>query len=174
MRNGEAFFIVGSYPIVQFKDRKKIMNNKNQIAFLIILIAVAVATLFFVILPPILYGTDQETNTSAPEQVVQEFYDWYVSYQGNPLVDKAYQTNELLSPAYLAHLDDFTQGGEWRVDPVLCAQDVPNEVTALPAVVAGNGATVEVNTSFTGHMFTVELANIDGNWLIDKVTCASE
>lgn len=148
------------------------MKNKNQVAFLIILVAVAAATLLFVILPPILYGTTQETKTAAPEQVVQQFYDWYVSYQGNPLVDKAYQGNESLSPAFIAHLDDFTRNGEWRVDPVLCAQDVPNEVTAHPAQVSGERASVEVTTSFTGHRFTVELAKAGDAWSIDKVACS--
>lgn len=148
------------------------MKNKKQIAFLIILIAVAAATLLFVILPPILYGTAQETRTTAPEQVVQQFYAWYVSYQGNPLVDKAYQGSEWLSPAFIAHLDDFTQSGEWRVDPVLCAQDVPNEVTAHPAQVSGDRASVEVTTSFTGHGLTVELVKAGGAWAIDKVACS--
>ena len=148
------------------------MNNKNQVAFLIILIVAAVATLFCVILPPILYGTNQEVDTTTPEQVVQEFYDWYVSYQGNPLAEKAYQSDTRLSREFIGRLDDFTQSGTWHVDPVLCAQDVPNEVTALPATVSRNGATVEVNTSFTGHKFTVELVKADGRWLIDKVTCA--
>ncbi len=148
------------------------MKNKNQVAFLIILVAVAAATLLFVILPPILYGTAQEIKPPAPEQVVQLFYDWYVSYQGNPLADKAYQDNVLLSPAFIAHLDDFTRSGEWRVDPVLCAQDVPNEVTAHPAQVFGERASVEVTTNFTGHRLTVELVKAGDAWSIDKVVCS--
>lgn len=148
------------------------MKNKNQVAFLIILVAAAAATLLFVILPPILNWSERESQPSAPEQVVQQFYDWYVSYQGNPLVDKAYQGNELLSPAFIAHLDDFTRNGQWRVDPVLCAQDVPNEVTAHPAQVSGERASVEVTTSFTGHRLTVELAKARGAWTIDKVACS--
>lgn len=148
------------------------MKNKNQVAFLIILIAAAAAALLYVILPPILYRSGRDTKTATPEQVVQQFYDWYVSYRGNPLVDKAYQGHESLSPAFVAHLDDFTRSGEWRVDPVLCAQDVPNEVTAHPARVSGDRASVEVTTSFTGHRFTVELVKAGRAWAIDEIACS--
>jgi hypothetical protein len=144
------------------------MKNKNQIAFLIILVAAGFSTLAFVIWPTI-YATNQQ-ETSQPDQVVQDFYAWYLSYQGNPLVDHAYRSSQYLSPDMVAFLDDFTQDG-MQYDPVLCAQDKPTEINASPAQVSVDRATVDVTTSFAGHKFTVDLVQIENEWLIDKIVC---
>lgn len=144
------------------------MKNKNQIAFLIILVAAAFSTLAFVIWPT-LYVTNKQI-TSQPDQVVRDFYASYLSYEGNPLVDKVYRSSEYLSPDMIAFLDEFTQGG-MQYDPVLCAQDKPTDINTSPAQVSGGQASVDVSTSFANHKFTVELVQLDNEWLIDKVVC---
>jgi hypothetical protein len=70
----------------------------------------------------------------------------------------------------VAFLDDFTQDG-MQYDPVLCAQDKPTEINASPAQVSVDRATVDVTTSFAGHKFTVDLIQIENEWLIDKIVC---
>jgi len=146
------------------------MKNKNQIAFLIILVAAGFSTLAFVIWPTI-YATNEQV-ASQPDQVVQDFYAWYLTYDGNPLVEHAYRSSNRLSPDMIAFLDEFTQDG-MHYDPVLCAQDKPSEIVTGLAQVAGGQASVEVTTSFENHAFSVELVQTNGDWLIDKVTCQS-
>ncbi|HSL45344.1 MAG TPA: hypothetical protein VK897_18055 [Anaerolineales bacterium] len=150
------------------------MNRKYQIAFLMILVGAAFSTLAFVIWPTIRYRSHKTVETvtlSSPDQVVQNFYDWYISYEGHPLVDQAYRSSEYLSPEFISYLDDFTGSGEWNYDPILCAQEIPTEVTALPVQISEQKALVEVTTSFMDHSLTVELTRVDGDWRIDKVIC---
>ena len=145
------------------------MQNKKLVGFAIILAAAIVATLAFVLWPTIFMTNKQATGQA--EQVVQSFYDWYLSYDGNPLVDHAYRSSRYLRPEMVAFLDDFTQG-EMGYDPVLCAQDKPASITPAVSRVAGGWASVDVTTSFEGHAFSVELIQTDGDWRIDKVNCA--
>jgi hypothetical protein len=145
------------------------MQNKTLAGFVIILAAAIFGALAFVIWPTVFMTNEQATSQT--EQVVQDFYDWYLSYDGNPLVDHAYRTGRYLSPEMVAFLDDFTQN-EMGYDPVLCAQDKPASISPTAARVAGGWASVEVSTSFEGHRFSVELIQTDGDWLIDKVNCA--
>lgn len=144
------------------------MKNKNQVAFLIILIAAGFSTLAFVIWPSV-YATNKQ-GVSQPDKVVQDFYAWYLSYDGNPLVDHAYRSSNYLSTDMIAFLDEFTQDG-MNYDPILCAQDRPSEINVSPVQVSGGRGTVEVTTNFDNHAFSVELIQMENNWLIDKVVC---
>ncbi len=157
------------------------MNHKTQIGFLIILLAAIVATLAFVIGPAI-YANNQQTTTAsqaAPDQVVKDFYAWYLGYIGdrstgnfrNPLVDKAYRSSDALAQEFVARLDVFTAGG-MMFDPILCAQDVPTSISTGAPAVAGSSATVRVETSFAGHAFDVRLTQAGGGWKIADVICA--
>lgn len=148
------------------------MINKQQAGFLIIILAAVFSTLAFVIWPT-LYASNKEVSASEatnPEIVVQEFYNGYLQYNGNPLVDKIYRSNERLSPDFVAFLDDFT-AGDMHFDPVLCAQDKPVGITTQQAQVIDDRAMVGVTDSFPGHQFTVELMLINGAWKIERVIC---
>lgn len=142
------------------------MTRKSQIGFLAILLVAVVATLFLVILPT----TAQQT----PEQVVQEFYSWYIDYaqSANPLVDKAYRSATDLAPAFIARMDEFT-AGPMMFDPILCAQDVPTSISTTAAVIDGATATVRVDTSFAGHAFDVQLVQDGKVWQITDVICSA-
>ncbi len=145
------------------------MKNKTQIFFLILLVIVGLTALAFVILPPILYGANKQVETSAPDQVVRDFYTWYLSYEGNPLSDKAYRSNSSLSENFIQRLDKETSG-ELIADPFLCAQDVPESVIASSPEISSKSASVEVETSF-GNRFTVKLVMENDLWKIAGVTC---
>ncbi|MFO7634218.1 MAG: DUF3828 domain-containing protein [Caldilinea sp.] len=142
------------------------MSNKQyQAGFLIILVAVAYATLAFVIFPSI--------AQPAPDRVVHNFFTWYIEYaqQSNPLVDKAYRSSNALSPEFVARLDEFTSG-QMMFDPILCAQDVPERITTAAPVISGSSATVKVETSFASHSFDVRLAREGSSWKIADVVCS--
>src|SRR3990172_1403061 len=116
-----------------------------------------------------------------PEQVVEDFYGWYLGYVGdptnprNPLVDGAYQSSEYLTPDFIAQVDaivaSFDTGG---YDPFLCSQDVPESVTVEKVAPSGDEATVTVRTSFPGHTFTLQLKHIDGQWKIAGIVCSAK
>lgn len=170
MRYGEFIPIVGNKLIG--REREKEMKNKIIRTILIILGAAVFFTLALVIWSNMMYRRSVKIETaarSAPAEVVQNFYTWYISHPGNPLVDQAYQSSEYLSPEFITYLNDFTQSGEWSYDPILCAQNIPAEVTAFPAQISVDKALVQVTTSFVDHKLAVELTKTDGNWKINKV-----
>jgi hypothetical protein len=115
------------------------------------------------------------TARMTPEQVVESFYWWYAGYPGNPLADGAYRSSGNLTGEFIQKIDEivasFDRGG---YDPFLCAQDVPEEFTLdEPATVSEDKASLVVHTSFEGHVFTVELRQVDGcgRWQISDVIC---
>jgi len=112
----------------------------------------------------------------SPDNVVADFYRWYVHYPGNPLVDQAYWGAGLfLTQGFIERVADtvasFDQGG---YDPILLAQDVPETISTEPAVIEGDTATVAVSTSFEGHTFVVRLAKDGALWKIDGVAHDAE
>ena len=107
--------------------------------------------------------------TESAEQIVQAFYDEYLSYNGNPLINRVYQDNEYISSTLEKELDSLLDEG-LRFDPVLCAQDRPNSVTAKPATYDGGQATVMVETSFNTTI-EVQLSASEGVWKITAFTC---
>lgn len=132
-----------------------------------------------------LYGgaTAQEgarTNADAPEQVVADFYDWYLGYIGkgetmrNPLVDGVYRECGYLTDDFVTEIDEtlasFDQGA---FDPILMAQDVPERIDVGASDVAGDKATVTVEMYWGGNPTpterTVTLFKIDGAWKIAGV-----
>jgi hypothetical protein len=108
--------------------------------------------------------------TDKPEAVVQKFYDWYLDYEQNPLVDKAYQSSKYLTEDFIGKLDSITSGNI-IADPILCAQDLPEYITPGKATINDDKSSVPVTTSFEGHGFDVVLSLENGDWLIDDVVC---
>jgi hypothetical protein len=119
---------------------------------------------------------------ATPEQVVESFYNWYLSYiqnTGNVLADGAYQSSEHLTEGFVENVDklltSFDKGG---YDPFLCAQDVPQNIAVGEATVSGETAEVQVTEVWnagTKHELVryimVELQLVDGRWLIADIGC---
>jgi hypothetical protein len=110
-----------------------------------------------------------------PEQVVSDFYEWYLDSVDpaagqNPLVDRVYRSSDLLSEEFVAEvdavLDSFERGG---YDPFLLAQDIPASFEVGEAALSDETAYVRVETSFEGHAFLVGLKQVDGVWKINAV-----
>lgn len=128
--------------------------------------------------------TDTAAVQPAPEEVVQEFYDWYLDYIGdrssgefrNPLVDGAYQDAPNMADEFVAEVDTLLaeqreqQAGGY--DPFLCAQDIPTTIDVGSAQITADTAVVPVTTDFADHGFTVELTRVDDTWEIRNVVCA--
>jgi hypothetical protein len=120
-----------------------------------------------------------------PEQVVEDFYTWYLDYvaydveagtRENALVDGAYRSNEHLTEDFVGRVDEKLtamreNGPGGGYDPFLCAQDIPEHVTVLDAQITGDQAQVTVETSFPNHQFSLQLEEGDGGWQIADIVC---
>jgi hypothetical protein len=111
--------------------------------------------------------------SATPETVVKSFYNWYAGYPGNQLVDGAYRPSEYLTTEFIRKVDEiiasFDKGG---YDPFLCAQDIPESFTVDEGVISGKEANVVVHTSFEGHIFTIDLQQVDEQWKIADISCS--
>jgi hypothetical protein len=122
-----------------------------------------------------------EASPSTPEAAVESFYEWYMGYSGNALVDGAYRSSEYLTDEFVQQVDEivasFDRGG---YDPFLCAQDVPASLSVGEVAVSGEEASVVVRETWNPgteyelvHDVTVALRLVDGTWKIADVTCAA-
>ena len=136
------------------------MKSKLLFGFLIILAAATFSSLTFVIWPA--FSMRNTRVTSQPDQVVRDFYDWYLSYDGNPLVDRTYQSNRHLSPKMIVFLNEHTRKG-MSYDPMFCGDVKPTEIKAAPAKISGGQATVAVISSIANHGFSVKVIYQNGD-----------
>jgi hypothetical protein len=116
----------------------------------------------------------------APEMVVRDFYEWYLSAfrrdgeMHNPLAEGAYRERADLSAGFKAEIEgtlaSFDKGG---YDPILLAQDVPVEIRVGEGQIGGNEAQMTVELFWGGNPTpsgrTVTLKVIDGQWKITDV-----
>jgi hypothetical protein len=63
----------------------------------------------------------------------------------------------------------FDKGG---YDPFLCAQDIPESFTVDEGVISGKEANLVVHTTFEGHVFTIDLQQVDEQWKIADISCS--
>jgi hypothetical protein len=79
------------------------------------------------------------TCGATPAGTAKAFYTWYLAYIGepgsdsfrNPLVDRAYRDSGFLSDRFIQELDDLL-AEEIPADPILMAQDIPQDFTVDP------------------------------------------
>lgn len=120
-------------------------------------------------------------SATAAGQVVEGFYTWYLDYSAadpetgefkNPLVDGAYKERQELAPQIVSGIEEaLIQSGRPHADPFLCARDLPTSITVISENTASDEAIVTVRSSFEGHIFTIKLAKLDGEWKIVDVMC---
>jgi Protein of unknown function (DUF3828) len=122
-----------------------------------------------------------EDSAATAEDAVEAFYTWYLGYISaeaeprNPLVDQAYRAAPYLDPILVAKIDRMGEETEGlHIDPFLCAQDVPTEVSAVASYDNGSRPVVLVETSFPGHYITLDLVRANFNqWAIRSITCGN-
>lgn len=109
-------------------------------------------------------------DSQTPEEVVEAFYRWYLSYPGNVLATRAYRVSEHLAPEMVERVDAMMADERGPgYDPFLLAQDLPETLTPGPATVSGDRAYLMVETSFAGHVLRVGLRR-EGRWLITDIS----
>lgn len=109
----------------------------------------------------------------SPQGVTNDFYQWYLDYistQGNPLSDRAFQNREELAWGLIQTMNRILEEG-LPFDPFLCAQDYPESFTTALVSSDDRHASVQVTTNFSDHRFTASLIQTGAVWQIDEVNC---
>jgi hypothetical protein len=117
------------------------------------------------------------TCSFSPEGTAKGFYTWYLAYIGdpatdafrNPLVDKAYRDCGFLTAKFIQELDDQI-ANDIPADPILMAQDIPQDFTVDPGFEEG---TAIVHLQFgteTVHHLKVNMIPELGIWKIDEIS----
>ena len=103
--------------------------NTKQLLLLVVSVVVALSFVLGGCSPAPASSATFEAAAVAPEQVVERFYDGYLGYPGNVLVDGAYRSSEYLAEEFVQKVDkiiaSFEKGG---YDPFLYTQSVPGSV----------------------------------------------
>ncbi len=115
-----------------------------------------------------------EVFHDSPEQTVENFYQTWLDYEGNPLVDKYYQDNKYLTATAVDRLDEIISSFDKSAyDPVLCAQDRPASFEIVNQTIANDSAEVLLQENFGGseRNIKVMLKKQESVWLIDNIIC---
>ena len=122
--------------------------------------------------------TTQQTSTtnnqalteSSASKAVTDFYDKYVKLDppGNPPTQEAF-LNQYGTDKLLAYFKDNQNG----VDPIVCAQALPNSIKVTNSTVSQKTATVAVDEMFGTDKVSVTATVIDQNGpKIDTLKCS--
>lgn len=107
-------------------------------------------------------------NQSSPEAIVQDFYSNYIKCVFDSKNASACISGiKDLDPRLVSHIQQ-TKG----VDPIVCAQDLPQIALAQKAVVNGNKASIVINEEFDSiQKINVESELINNQWKIVNIIC---
>lgn len=108
-----------------------------------------------------------------PEQVVRNFYDWYIN-QPNPLKSGAYKTRTDLTSDYKEQIE-YVISVRPNSDPLICAEnkEINIKIGAATYTNSGSKAVVIVheNTPEGRELHSFRLNNSSGKWIIEDVNC---
>ncbi len=119
-------------------------------------------------------------KNKAPDQVVHEFYRWYLESIGegenrqNPLAEGAHQDRPDLTESFKLEIDQtLAQSERGGADPLLLAQDVPVRIEVISTGQTGKNALVTVEMYWGGNPVPSErnvfLMEVQGEWKIAGV-----
>lgn len=105
---------------------------------------------------------------SPPEQVVEDFYVWFLELGPNGELND-FRESPLISSAGMSAIEETLAGG-LGANPIVCAQDIPESVEVGKASVSGDQAEVLVESSF-GNSIAVTLELVGEQWFISDFSC---
>lgn len=127
--------------------------------------------------PPAMIPDCYQRQTADPLETTRAFYAEWMAYAGNPITDKLYQNHALLSEDYERKIQETIDGFEFGgFDPVLMAQDKPQNLDFSLSRESGNTAIVDVTQDFgtSVRILKVDLFQEDGRWLIGNIRDAEK
>ena len=126
------------------------------------------------------------TPAVAPEKVAENFYTFYLNLvnpngQANSQArfvssNKPYKLksdfSKYLTTDLITNLESLFNDQNLNYDPIICAQDVPTEITYSDSKISGSTATVEATEQFaTPNKVDLALKNVGNEWKINTITC---
>jgi len=111
------------------------------------------------------------------EDTTKEFLTTWISYEGNPLIDRIYRNNPHVSSEFSQKLDMMIDSFETTAyDPVLCSQSVPSDIKIANTSIKENSAVITVDELFFGNskMTEIILHKTGDTWLINDIVCNEE
>jgi hypothetical protein len=80
-----------------------------------------------------------------PEALVRQFYQEWITTEGNPIQLRAYDNTDYVTPDFIHRIDQHISEQDSIVaDPLLCAQDMPTQIEVGEATITGDTARVTV------------------------------
>ncbi len=116
----------------------------------------------------------QENKKTTPEQTVSQFFFDWINYEGNPLLDRYYTTSPQVSESYSKKVDEIIESFDKSAyDPILCAQDFPEEIKIINTAIEQNKALITIEKVYSGGSLLSEvyLEHQNGKWLITDIIC---
>ncbi len=157
------------------------MKKYLQIVFILLMIGVLAIFGLTTLNKESMFGSKSKQQSNVlkadPQETVESFYSWYLEYEGNPLSSGAYKMSEELSPTLVEkidqELDNMDKGG---ADPIICAQDKPDNLSTSLIDVRETKARVSVKLKFPSmeKQIEVELIQENDQWLINEIVCKGE
>jgi hypothetical protein len=126
-------------------------------------IIILVALITFLVLKP-----------EEPDDVVRAFYKDWISYNGNPMADKAYESSGYVTADFADVTTDLISSFDKEAfDPILCAEDKPNNFSTVITEMGSETASVKVILFFDERTSDVgvNLVKDDGDWRISQINC---
>jgi hypothetical protein len=149
------------------------MKNKMVTTLLVVVLSLGIIFL-------LVYLVKNVNNRSlSSEETTLAFYSEWMNYEGNPMVDKIYQNNTLVTPIFSQKVDDiissFDQYGAY--DPILCGQDFPEKIEVKDSIVEWvkdyevSSVLIEQFYSTSNKTVEVSLVKDSGFWQINDIIC---
>jgi len=105
-----------------------------------------------------------------PDQIVRNYFNWYIGFKGNPLVGGSYKIGNNFTQAYMDKVDQLVK--ETDIDPILCARARPLGLSVEEPDISGSKADVYINLDFEENQRMKITMYLDGdNWKVDDVEC---
>jgi|GEM_PF-1668940 len=113
-----------------------------------------------------------QTDILPPTNTVQSFYNWYMSYRGNPIDTGAYKFNNNLATVFINSIDNRLYKNQLTYDPFTCSNDKPLGVSVVSENINDKNATVEINGDFgIDKKVNVQLVLEGTKWMISAIDC---
>ena len=115
-----------------------------------------------------------------PDNIVQKFYDEWMSHEGDPVADRLHAQSGLVTEEFTQAIDDLVDSFEeenWY-DPVLCSQEKPRSFTTVITDKGLDHSSVKVILFLDENQTTNSqvglVKNAGGKWRINSVECISQ
>ena len=114
-------------------------------------------------------GAFARRTVLGPQAVVQAFYDWYLIQIG--VVPDLHARRDLTS-GFVSWAEHYNDGQMFGADPIVCAQDFPQSISAGAAAISGAVATVKITEVFNeNQILSLKVTLGPSGWQISKGGC---